>query len=134
MRRIQLFAAVLAASAVVGGGVPTLASAHTTKFRTATSFGYFSGNPDAILGEISSPKAACERRRKVKVFRRRSGADRLVGTARSNRGGQWVLERNRFRRARYYAKVVSKNIGSRGHRHICRSYRTSTLRFPGGTA
>ena len=134
MRRALLLASVLAATTVVGASAATLASAHTTRFSTATSFGFFSGSPNAILGDISSSNSACEPRRRVKVFRRQRGPDRLIGRARSNSGGQWELERGRFRRARYYAKVVKKNIGSGRHKHLCRAYRTSALRFPSGTA
>lgn len=118
-------------AALVGAGA---ANAHNTRYRTATSYGYVTA-PDAALGVISSAKAGCVKGRIVKLYKVRSGRDRLMGRDRSgvpsgSGEGFWEVRANLRSGKRYYAKVTKKNIGPRGHKHICRPYQSSKLRFP----
>jgi hypothetical protein len=125
MRRLVVAQLAVAAMLLAGPGT---ASAHDASFKTETSFGFYNGTPDAFLGEVSSPKAACERGRVVKVFRQRPGPDRLIGAIRSDSYAQWTVERT-VPAGKYYAKVLKKRIAPRSHRHVCRAYRSSTLPF-----
>src|SRR5690606_20251290 len=96
-------------------------------FKTSTSFGFYA-SPDAFLGQIGSGHRKCRQGRVVKIFRvRNRGRKQLIGRARGNRTGQWVLEKE-VPRGRYFAKVPRKKFGPRG-RHLCRPYRSSTLPF-----
>ena len=101
-----------------------VAPAYAVRHATATSFG-FGSSPDQFFGEVSSPKAACERGRRVRVFRVRPGDDALVGGDRTSSTGQWTVKRE-VPAARYYAKVLRKVLGPN---RICRRYRSSTLFF-----
>lgn len=99
--------------------------ADARKFNTATSFGFYA-SPDAFLGQISSGHDKCRRGRLVNVYRKLNrGRKRLIGRARGNRTGQWVLERE-VPRGRYFAQVPRKRFGARG-KHLCRPYRSSVL-------
>ena len=99
--------------------------AEARTYSTATSFG-FNGYPDAFLGQIASNNDRCRSGRLVKVFRERGRRDRLIGRDRASGTGQWKVERD-VPTARYYAKVPRLKFGP-GRRHVCRAYKTSTMR------
>ena len=128
MRRTLVVGCALVA--LIGTGA---ALAHDARYRTSSSFGLATG-PDAALGSISSSNAGCVKGRTVKLHMVRGGRDALVGRDRSgvpsgNGDGYWTVQANLRSGKRYYAKVQKKNIGPRGHEHICRGYRTSAVPF-----
>jgi hypothetical protein len=60
-------------------------------------------------GKLASPKGACVRDRKVKLFRVRSGPDKLLGTDRSEDNGKWSIPiGKRLTSGGYYAKAVAR--------------------------
>lgn len=112
------------------------AAAHTTSYRTTSSFGYAESSPQGWLGSIntSGGNPACTPGRRVTLFKVRTGRDAQIGSDVSGRpagngAGFWQVE-TRLRPGRYFAKVKAKNIGPRGHDHTCKAYRTSKLRYP----
>lgn len=106
--------------------------AHARSFATSSSFGFYKGNPnasgypDSFLGQISSKKKKCVNKRLVKVFRKRPGRDRLIGRDRASSTGQWIVERRRMPRGRYYVKVPRIKFGA-GRRNVCRAYKSSLI-------
>ena len=102
------------------------ARAEARTFSTSSSFGFFSGSPDAFLGQVASNNNRCRAGRVVKVFRERGRRDTLIGRDRASSTGQWIVERN-VPPARYYALIPRKPIN--GGRNVCRRYKTSTLPF-----
>jgi hypothetical protein len=125
VRRMLLVLAVATAAVVASAGIAWAAT-----FQTSTSFGFVQ-NPDGVLGDISSAgPSACEQGRRVKLFQKRRGADRLIGSDRSNAGGQWEIDHNLQNGKRYYAKIPRKDLSGPDS---CGRYRTSALRFPSGT-
>lgn len=127
MRRT--IAAMAMAMALTLGGSGTVL-AHDAGYKTESSFGFFSGSPDAFLGDISSSNRACEPKRSVKVFLKTPGRDKLIGADRSDAGGQWIIETPSAASARYYAKVAKRRLpGSSAHNHLCKQYRSSALAF-----
>jgi len=127
--RMTALAIVIAA---LGGA--SIAEAHSTTYRTTSSFA-FGAVPEAALGFINDGvgNQDCRKGRIVKLYRVRSGRDLLLGRDRSgtpvgNGDGHWTVHAN-LGNARYYARIKQKNIGTGAHRHICRAYRTSTLRY-----
>jgi hypothetical protein len=121
---------VVLALAVVGA-LAVAGVAWATTHPTSSSFG-FAQNPDEALGQINfnTGPQACRQDRKVKLFQKRHGSDRLVGSDRSDTAGQWAIERNLRDGKKYYARIPRKEI-SGGDK--CASYRTTALRFPSGT-
>jgi hypothetical protein len=47
---------------------------------------------DTFRGQVSSPKAACEMHRSVKLFKKTASGRQLVGTTRSGHLGGWHIE------------------------------------------
>jgi hypothetical protein len=125
---------VLVAAAVAVLAPRADADAHRASYSTSSSFGYASGTtivPDAFLGQVSSPESACVKRRKAVVFRKRRGRDARIGADRTSSTGQWIVEKRRVRRGKYYLKVPAKRLRNGGHHHTCERYRSSTLPMGG---
>jgi hypothetical protein len=60
-------------------------------------------------GKLASPKGACIEDRKVKLFRLRSGPDKLLGTDKSEDNGTWSIPiGKRLTSGGYYAKAVAR--------------------------
>lgn len=63
----------------------------------------------AFHGTLKSPKGACAKHRKVKLFREKSGPDKLLGTDRSNAKAKWSIPiGKRLSSGSYYAKAPAK--------------------------
>ena len=63
-------------------------------------------------GDLLHGVRSCERRRLVKMFKRRDGKDRLVGTDISNRAGGWLIP-DEPTKGIYYAKVTPRRPGDK---------------------
>jgi hypothetical protein len=124
--RIIVVLALAAAAALAVAGV-AVAATHPT----STSFG-FVRDPDGALGQINynTGPAACRQGRQVKLFLKRRGSDRTVGSDRSDVAGQWEVDRDLRNGKKYYVKIGRKDLGGR---NSCAASRTTALRFPSGT-
>jgi hypothetical protein len=119
----------LIAITVIGLGT---ASAHTVHFESTVSIRVCCASDGRwdFGGEVTSPKARCEPRRTVKLFRKRSGSDQLMGRDTTDSVGAWKVEPNPSPAGTYYAKVTRKDIGAPGHDHICDADRSGGLEVP----
>ena len=110
----------LAATAATGSTIYT--SQLSVTFRSAPS-------GDRFSGRVSSAKPGC-RKRKVIIFRKRSGADDRIRAARSRRGGAWkaVPPHHKVGAGRYYAVIRTKVLrgGSAGYR-ACAPVKTTDV-------
>lgn len=61
-------------------------------------------------GKVKSPKAPCEKERKVKLYEVHSGPDDLVSTTESKANGNWAIG-NDTADGRFYVKVT-KALGA----------------------
>ena len=120
-------AGALTAGAMLFGAGPGASVAEARSFATGGSFG-FAANPDAFYGQVNSDANQCRRGRLVKVFRELGRRDRLIGRARASSSGQWMISRSSVASGRYYLKIPRVTFGV-GDRHVCRAYKSSTLRF-----
>jgi hypothetical protein len=83
--------------------VPVAASA-SFKTRVIVSLKF-----PAFHGKLASPRAGCVKDRKVKLFRTRSGPDKLLGTDKSEDNGKWSIPiGKRLTSGGYYAKAVAR--------------------------
>ncbi len=63
----------------------------------------------AFHGKLKSSKSACAAGRTVKLFRKKSGPDKLLGTDRSNAKTKWSIPLgSRLTPGSYYAKAPAK--------------------------
>jgi hypothetical protein len=74
----------------------------------------------AFHGSLKSSRSACTTSRTVKLFRKKSGPDTLLGTDKSNANGKWSIPLGKkLTPGSYYAKAPAK--GS------CRSDKSKVL-------
>jgi hypothetical protein len=129
MRRGLTLVGLLSAVAVITIGT---VAAHTAHYRSRVTILVCCAS-DGLWdfgGEVTSPHARCEPRRRVKLFRRRGGPDQLMGRDRTDSAGAWAIEPDPSPAGTYYAKVTRKDIGPAGHDHICDPDRSPDLTVP----
>jgi hypothetical protein len=62
----------------------------------------------AFHGKLKSSRSACATERTVKLFRKNPGADKLLGTDKSNAKTKWSIPIKLKSGASYYAKAPAK--------------------------
>jgi hypothetical protein len=120
-RLAMLACAGLAAAALLA--VPALAT-NTVKIDSKVTI---STQPPAFHGHVKSIKHACEIQRKVKLFKERPGADKLLGTDKTNHLGRWKVVVTPLKSGAYYAKVVRREEGTAGTIFVCRGDRSKVI-------
>lgn len=99
-RRLVLLVVVLAA--VLLSAVPAAGSSYSTKIIVSLKF-------PAFHGKLKSDTSACATGRTVKLFREKSGPDKLLGTDKSNAKAKWSIPiGKRLTSGSYYAKAPAK--------------------------
>lgn len=102
-RRSALLAVLVAALA--GALLPAVSAAgssYSTKVIVSLKF-------PAFHGKLKSGKSACATSRTVKLFREKSGPDKLLGTDKSNAKAKWAIPiGKRLTSGAYYAKAPAK--------------------------
>jgi hypothetical protein len=121
-RRLAVLAfAALAAAAIAA--IPALA-ANTVKIDSRVTI---SDNAPAFHGHVKSERNACERHRKVKLYKQRHGDDKLLGKDKTNRHGRWVIKLDPLKSGAYYAKVKRREEGTAGTIYVCRRDTSRTV-------
>jgi hypothetical protein len=121
-RRIAALAFATFAAAAIAA-IPALAT-NTVKIESRVTI---SDNPPAFHGHVRSQRNACERNRKVKLYKQRRGADRLLGNDETNHRGRWVIAVEPLKSGAYYAKVKRREEGTAGTIYVCRRDTSRTV-------
>ena len=126
MSHVSRRAAVLAFAALPAAtvaAVPAVAT-NTVKIDSRVTI---SDNPPAFHGHVRSQRNACERDRKVKLYKQRRGPDRLLGKDQTNHRGRWVIAVEPLKSGAYYAKVRRREEGTAGTIYVCRHDTSRTV-------
>ena len=121
-----VFAAGVAVFLIVAPGAGAGGKAATTvHFTTIISTG---SDGSYYEGSIESPKRACANDRKITVFKRTPGSDKVIGSTRSKPRGElgyeWTLEvPEHLKNGTYYAKAPATS-NCRGDKSPEVTYRT----------
>ena len=114
--------------------VPAIASAHDTTYESTVSIDYAveppaKGASQSLMvgGLVGSEKQACIANRKVKLYvitdlpakRRGEIVKHVVDIDRTSDNGAWSGTGNFIGAEGAFAKVVKKDIGPKGHNHVC---------------
>jgi len=112
-----------ALAAVLGGVLAVTVAAHTDRY--PSDIDITAGiSSSYVYGGLDSPRASCEPDRKVKLYRKKPGSDRLIDSTKSiaNSGGAtWTIEFSSAPPAgNYYSKARKRDLApGDGHSHIC---------------
>lgn len=109
VRRSALLLAVLAAMLLPA--VPAAGASYSTKIVVSLKV-------PAFHGKLRSSRNACATNRTVKLYRKKPGPDKLLGTDRSNGKAKWAIPVG-LRSGTYYAKAPAKGN--------CKSARSKSL-------
>jgi hypothetical protein len=119
-----------AAALLAGGALATAVAAHTS--HSASSV-VISAGSEYFYGSVSSPNQGCLPHRRVHVFRKRPGDDKLFGVELSLEGtnlGSYTVTRAAvpLRDGRYYSRIKKRDLrpNSARHDHICRGATSDT--------
>jgi hypothetical protein len=99
-----------------------IAGAHDTRFNGKVTI---KTNPQ-FHGQVTSERTACENQRKVLIFREQSGPDGLFTTTRTDDDGLWEYLVSQLT-GDFYSKIKRTNVGSGGHKHICKGDRSRSV-------
>lgn len=123
MRRLLMgvaLATVACAAAVLGGSPATAGESYKSRVTIREP------EPGNYRGRVISDKAACERRRLVKVYADFGDGDPLqIGEDRTDRQGRWEIKP--IIGEDYYATVKRARKGSGENRYTCRGDRSPTI-------
>ena len=120
-RRLAIAACVALAGAAIAA-IPALGAIVKIDSKVTIS-----NNAPAFHGRVKSSNTACEQQRKVKLFKQRSGADKLLGKDKTNHHGKWEIVVQPLKSGAYYAKVVRREEGTAGTTFVCRGDRSRTI-------
>jgi hypothetical protein len=111
--RTSLFgiAASLAIACFLAAGAASAAAPYQTKLTISRFLPTWHGKV-LSSGDLLHGVRSCERKRLVKVYKRREGKDRLIGTDTSNRAGRWAVA-DEPTKGIYYAKVTERRPGDK---------------------
>lgn len=76
---------------------------------------------DSFEGQVTSSKAKCIDKRKVKVYREKTGQDALIGSAKSTDEGFWFVHVPPAKDGSYYAEAKKSTIGSKQKEQTCKA-------------
>jgi hypothetical protein len=136
MRLPRIVAIVLVAAlalGTIGGG---FAAASTKKFPTQVTINFTAGNPpyytaDKFKGKVKSAKKLCKKKRKVTVFRKKSGPDVAFGSDKTNKKGKYVVAPGKHAPSgKYYSKAKKKVKHKNGNKIVCKKGKSPTISVP----
>ena len=120
-RGALIVGAALATAAVAA--IPALAT-NVVKIDSKVTISH---RAPAFHGKVKSDNSGCKPDRKVKLFRKRHGHDRLLGHDRTDNRGKWKVEVDPLSSGAYYAKVTRRAEGAAGTIFVCRRDRSKTV-------
>lgn len=127
MGKSKLWVTVLCLAAVAAMLAPAGAAAAIKVKSTVT---ITSGEGAKFTGKVSSAKKKCRSGRTVKLFREEDdgSGDELVGTAKTNKSGNWTMN-GEFFAGEYFARVIATIVYIEGMAYRCAGDITIRQRF-----
>jgi hypothetical protein len=100
--RFSVLLVVIALAAAAFSAGPAAGASYATKVIVSLK-------TPAFHGKLKSRRSSCATGRRVKLFRKKPGRDKLLGTDRSNAKGRWSIPIGKLASgAAYYAKAPAK--------------------------
>jgi hypothetical protein len=118
MGKWKLWAAALCVVVAAAAVAPVSAASAAIKVKSTVTI--TTGEGAKFTGKVSSAKKKCRAGRTVKLFREKDSGygDELVGTAKTNKSGNWTMDGNFFA-GEYFARVVAMIVHINGMAYRC---------------
>jgi hypothetical protein len=126
-RLVPLFL-LLAAVFATGAQAHTFVAATSLNARDVPAGVVAAGSRVMVIGRIRSARSACETGKRVTLFERRPGADRVIATDRTDGDGEFSFVLRPRRDLVVYARFGGSLATSYGHRHLCRADSSANVR------
>lgn len=104
--QLILIVSSLVVAGILIAGSASAAAPYQTKVTVSGDAPSWHGDVKSSGNSLQGVRS-CERKRLVKMYKRRDGKDRLIGTDLSNRAGRWYVP-DEPTRGIYYAKVAGR--------------------------
>ena len=88
----------------------------------------FERSSTSFVGRVFSDREGCLRQRPVRLFKVRTGPDRLVSRTHAFRSGRWVIDLSQVRAGSYYARAARVTVEKRDLEIRCLAARGKTIR------
>jgi hypothetical protein len=119
---------------LAGAALAVTAAAHTTSSPTSLAI-TLPPSESYVYGTVSSPKAACEPDRRVRLLRKRQGDDKLIAADRSFDAGSGVAQYTvdspdgeALNAGSYYSQVKRIDLAAgSAHDHLCNADRSARV-------
>jgi hypothetical protein len=121
-RRSWLALGAVAALAALGA-VPASAT-NTVRYDTGIRIG---DGPPAFHGKVSSEAHVCVKHRKVRMYKKLPGRDKLLGKGITNRRGHWKILVDPVGTGAYYARVRRREEGTAGTIYVCKRAKSAIV-------
>jgi hypothetical protein len=120
--RTRLF--LWTATAVAAVAAVPASAGNVVKYDSQVTIGQ---GPPPFHGQVKSENPGCEDQRKVRMFKKKRGADKLLGRDKTNHRGHWKIVVDPLRTGAYYAKVIRREEGAAGTTFVCRADESETV-------
>ena len=107
MKKILLAACALALAMFTASAIAAGAHTYSTHLR-------LSAKAPAFHGNVKSSAEVCRQHRLVRMFKKKDGKDKLLGTDRSEDNGDWKVSHPNLKSGIYYARVTKGGSASLG--------------------
>lgn len=110
--------ALIGATMAFGGSVVKI----ETKTRISQKF-------PAFHGKLLAENNACVKHRRVRLYRKKSGPDEVLGADFSDNKGRWAVTEDQFTltSGAYYAKAIRRSEGTAGTTYVCLADRSRVV-------
>jgi hypothetical protein len=109
--QLILIVSSLVVAGILIAGSASAAAPYQTKVTVSGDAPSWHGDVKSSGNSLQGVRS-CERKRLVKMYKRRDGKDRLIGTDLSNRAGRWYVP-DEPTKGIYYAKVTARRPGDK---------------------
>jgi hypothetical protein len=123
--RQKVFAGIVVASMALVIPLSLIGQAHTFTAESRVTIRYGTV-VHRFMGHVSSARQGCERGRTVLVFKVQPGANRFIGSDKTNASGVWSIPRPNPH-GWFYARAPRRVTLTYGHSHECLSDRSPTI-------
>jgi len=130
MRRTTAMTIAAVGVMAIGAGPAAAGTAlEYPTFPTSESIGAGSSGKGKVAGTIDSPQADCVPDRKVKLYRKRNGDKKKLGSDKTDADGKWKVKLSNLKNGKYFYEVKDTDLApaETGETRVCLGFKSDKL-------